>query len=288
MYTIENEQIRIQVSTKGAELQSLWHKQHALEYLWQGDAAYWAKRSPVLFPIVGTLRNNTYIHQDVTYNLPRHGFARDKAFALHEQTASSITLVLHSDADTLKVYPFAFSFFITYSIEGNTLNTCYKVINTGTDEMYFSVGAHPAFNVPLTNTTHFEDWYLQFNQQENSNRWPITADGLIATTSEPFLQGDRLPLQPSLFYKDALVFKDLASTTITLASDISERRLVFSFEGFPYFGIWSTKDAPFVCLEPWCGIADSEHADGDLTRKEGIHDLAAGSSWQRQWSIAVG
>ncbi len=287
MYIIENEQVRAGINAFGAELQSLWHKQHALEYLWQGDAPFWAKRSPVLFPVVGTLRNNTYSHAGSHYHLPRHGFAREKTFELYEQTPHSITFVLHHSSQTLPVYPFKFSFFIEYALLGATLTCTYRVSNTGDGDMYFSVGAHPAFNVPLTPDTVFEDWYLQFNQTETSHRWPITGEGLIAKESEPFLQGNQLPLKTSRFKKDALVFKDLQSNTITLQSSQTPRGLQLRFEGFPFFGIWSTKEAPFVCLEPWCGIADSENAGGILQEKEGIVHLPQNRQWQRSWQVTL-
>ena len=154
--------------------------------------------------------------------------------------------------------------------------------------MYFSLGAHPAFNVPLTEFTGFEDYYLLFSQVENVNRYPLSANGLIEAQPVAFLHNaERLPLKRNLFYEDALVFKDLQSNSITLKNDKDDHGLIFYFEKFPYLGIWNKRDADFLCIEPWCGIADSVDADGDIRNKEGINKLEPKGIFERQWSIEM-
>ena len=149
MATIENEQLKIIISPKGAELQSIFNKQTELEYLWNGDPAFWSKKSPVLFPIVGTLKNDTYYYNDKTYKLSRHGFARDMEFEKEKQSATSITFLLRSSEATLQDFPFEFEFRIIYAVQDNSLHVSYNVHNTSSGEMYFSVGGHPALKLPL-------------------------------------------------------------------------------------------------------------------------------------------
>lgn len=288
MFTIENEWIRAVIQAKGAELTSLYSKAHQLEYLWQGDPAYWAKHSPVLFPVVGALKDNTYYYQGKAYQLSRHGFARDKPFAVETHTADTIALLLRSDEETLRVFPFSFELRIRYTLYENSLAVAYSVINTGKEDMYFSLGAHPAFNVPLAKGLAYSDYELVFDKPETAGRWPIAKDGLIEAAPIPLLQNNNiLPLTKALFHKDALVFKNLASSIVSIRSPKSERSLQLDFPGFPYLGIWAAKDADFVCLEPWCGIADSVHTNQQLAEKEGINKLIPCEEFVRAWTVAV-
>ena len=288
MFTIENQQIKAVINAKGAELTQLFHKEFNLDYIWNGDAAFWAKHSPVLFPIVGTLKANTYFYNGRSYQLPRHGFARDKQFAVEEQTADTITFLLCDDAETQQVYPFTFEFRIRYTLYENSLAVTYKVTNNGKDNMFFSVGAHPAFAIPLVKDTTYTDYYLQFDQQETASRWPISKDGLIETTPIPLLQqSNKLALTKELFQKDALVMKGLSSSIITLRCDKTEHGFRFDFPGFPFLGIWAAKNADFVCIEPWCGIADGVGASQQLEDKEGINKLASCEAFTRTWTVTL-
>lgn len=286
MITIENETLKVEINPKGAELTSLYHKMHQQEYMWSGDPAFWGKHSPVLFPVVGTLKNNTYVYKGHTYQLGRHGFARDKQFVVDKQLPDTVSFLLKHTEETLQVFPFAFDLYIRYTLAGNALAVSYDVINTGKEDMYFSVGGHPAFKVPLTTDTTYEDYILEFNQSETAPRWPISPDGLIEITSLPLLkQSDRLPLAKALFQQDAIVLKELHSTKVTLRSDKTARGLQFDFPGFPFLGIWAAKNADFVCIEPWCGIADSVDTDQQLENKEGINKLMAGERFTRTWTV---
>ncbi|WP_205509879.1 aldose 1-epimerase family protein [Longitalea arenae] len=288
MFTIENNQIKAVINAKGAELTQLIHKEHQLDYMWPGDPAVWGKHSPVLFPIVGTLKNNTYFYNGQSYQLPRHGFARDKQFAIEHQAADSITFLLRHDAETLTVFPFAFEFRIRYTLVENALAVAYEVVNTGNEWMYFSVGAHPAFKIPLVPGTDYTDYYLQFNQKETTPRWPISPDGLIESSPSPLLENtDRLPLKKELFQKDALVLKGMSSTIVTLGSGKTSHGFRFDYPGFPFLGIWAARNADFVCIEPWCGIADSVTTNQQLPEKEGINKLVAGETFTRTWTITL-
>ncbi len=285
MITISNETCTATFLEKGAELRSLRYAD--TEYMWQAGEA-WPKTSPILFPIVGTLKNGHYLHKGVPYQLGRHGFAREREFVVTEQTGSCVCFTLMSDDDTLKHFPFPFRLDIIYSLEKQTLHISYRVVNTGTSTMYFSIGGHPAFRVPLEDSLDYEDYALHFNQLENAKRYPISPDGLIMKEPVTCLdQTQLLPLKKSLFYKDALVFKQLQSDQVSLKTGRGNRGLTAYFAGFPYMGIWAVKDADFVCIEPWRGIADGVDAGGEISDKEGIMILQAQGEWEQGWSIEL-
>lgn len=287
MILLENENLLINISAKGAELRSIKSKTTKLEYLWKGDAAYWGKFSPVLFPVIGALKNNTYLFEDKIYELPRHGFARDHEFDVQQISEAEVLFTLKSSADTLKVYPFEFELGLRYQLSGSKVSCTYEVSNPGSKDLLFSVGGHPAFAAPLTAETAYEDYYLEFNKDEAITYFKIDDNLISDRTVDLPLNNRRLTLQHDLFYDDALVIKNLKSDSISLKNTKNEHGLHFSFSDFPFFGIWAAKDADFICLEPWCGIADGIHHNQQLSDKEGINSLSPGLDWKRTWSAEV-
>jgi galactose mutarotase-like enzyme len=287
MESLENDLIRITVNPKGAELTTLYDKTTGTEYMWSGDAAFWGKHSPVLFPIVGTLKDDSYFYEGKKYELRRHGFARDMTFIASKEQKDQLTFTLVSDENTLQRFPFLFRFEISYQLQNKKLSVSYRIFNTGETHLYFSVGGHPAFKIPIDNRTEYHDYYLKFEEEENAGRWPISKDGLIESEPTPLLHGKKLPLTKSLFQKDALVFKQLKSSSLQLKSTKTGKGFQFNFPGFPYLGIWAAKEADFVCIEPWCGIADDVNTDQDLTKKEGINNLAPTGVFARKWSVEI-
>ncbi len=283
MITIENNFLKVFCKPEGAELISIFSKQTQLEYLWQAGEK-WPKHAPVLFPIVGQLKDNTYFYNDKEYKLERHGFARAMKFDIEHSEASAVTFILSSNSETLKAFPFNFTLNISYTLSNDKLIVEYNVKNTGSDEMCFSLGAHPAFKVPLTSGLNYNDYYLEFSEKENAKRWNLQ-NGLIAEPVTFFSNQDILNLTKKLFYSDALVFKNLKSEKISIKSVKSSNGLHFQCSGFPYFGIWAAKDADFVCLEPWHGIADSIHTNQQLINKEGINKLLTGKQYSCEYSI---
>ena len=288
MVNIQNDHLSITVNHKGAELQSIYNRNTGLEYMWGGNPAFWAKTSPVLFPIVGSLKEDTCYVDGRAYHMNRHGFAREMDFMVIDQTTSSAAFRIVNNDETLKKYPFYFRFDIVYSITDDEVKVNYKVSNTGTSTMYFSVGGHPAFKVPLIPGSEYNDYYLEFNKLENAGRWPISKEGLIKTEPVSFLSdAGRVPLIKELFYEDAIVFKTLQSKMVRLLSARSPHGLQFDYDGFPYLGLWAAKNADFVCIEPWCGIADSVNSNQQLKDKEGINALAPGDRFERSWKVKV-
>jgi galactose mutarotase-like enzyme len=290
---LKNEHLAATISSKGAELQSLVHT-NGLQYMWNGDASFWGKHSPVLFPIVGTLQNDTYYYNDQAYKLSRHGFAREAVFSAKQVNNQEAVFTLKETEASLRVYPFEFTLRLRYRLVKNRLLCTYEVSNTGIKELLFSVGGHPAFALPLVKNLHYEDYYLMFSKPEPLYRYKLdnglTGNEKQAVRTQPCKPvtdhgAIKLPLTHELFYEDALVLKHLENHYTTLASDKNDHGLHFDFTGFPYLGIWAAKDAPFICIEPWCGITDNSDHNQQLKDKEGIIALKTGGNWQRTWSV---
>lgn len=286
MISLENTKIQAFFSSKGGELQSLKSKETNLEYLWSGNPDYWGKFSPILFPIVGGLKDNTYYFRGKAFTLPRHGLAREREFKVSKISETEVLFTLEQDEESLKVYPFEFRLGLRYTLLEDTLRCAYEVTNTGNQVLWFSIGGHPAFSVPLKEGLKYDDYYLQFNKDQQLISNKIKQDLIDDKTETIALTDGKLPLKHELFYEDALVFKNLKSDSISLKSDSDAHGLEFQFKGFPFFGIWAAKDADFVCLEPWCGIADGTHHQQQLEEKEGIISLNPKEEWTRHWQLS--
>jgi galactose mutarotase-like enzyme len=288
MFKISNPLLTVQISADGAELQSIVSNINSLEYMWSGDPAFWGKKSPVLFPIVGGLKNGTYQHEGIRYQLGRHGFAREREFTVSYHSDDCICFSLVSDETTKEVYPFDFVFSIEYRVIGNQLSVKYIVENIGNENLLFSVGAHPAFKIPLVDGTTYEDYHLIFSSNETAGIYPLSTEGLIEKHSTVLLNNNNsIALTKDLFAKDALVFKHLKSNYIGILNNKNTHGLKLHFTDFPFMGIWAAKNANFVCIEPWCGIADSVDASGELAEKEGINQLGPGCHFERTWTVEV-
>lgn len=286
MHELKNNFIKITVAEKGAELQGFYEAAKEKEWLWQGDAKYWGKRAPVLFPFIGALKNNSYIYNGTAYPMSKHGFARDMAFQLESQTGDQLAFLLASSPETLKSYPFEFEFRITYKLQDRTLHVIHEVLNKGEEEMIFSLGGHPAFNCPMASAA----WHLEFEQPEQLESYLINLDnGLIKNEKKSLpTKGKLLDLAPDLFQADALVFENLKSRYVDLVGPSSEERLRFTMEGFPLLAFW-TPMAPFLCIEPWYGMADMETAEGHLEEKlvHGAVRLGAKERFETRYSISA-
>lgn len=287
-FNLENDLISIKVNAVGAELISLKIKENDLEFLWEADPEVWARHAPILFPIVGKLKDNTYNYNGIKYSLPQHGFARDKEFKLIGQDAQSITLQLQSDSETLLHYPFSFLLTISYFLEANKVLVNHKIQNLKGTDMYFSIGAHPGFRCPLLNE-NFQDYFLEFEQEESFIRHKIK-ESLLSGTQEPVpANGKIISLTRDLFKEDALVFKNLKSKYVSLKNKINDHKVTVSLSDFPYLGIWTKimDKATFVCIEPWLGIADNFDFEGDLTQKEGIIHLKGQQEYTCSYNISI-
>ncbi len=268
---ISNGKLAAQIDTKGAELCSVIGLDGSIQYIWQGDERYWSRSNPVLFPIVGKLKESKYRYDSKEYFMSQHGFARDSEFALESHSQDRAVFVLRSSAESLKVYPFNFKLTIAYKLCDREVEVSWTVENVDEKEILFSIGAHPGFNCPLEAGLSFEDYRLVFENKEFAFR-EFLVDGVRAK-KEAFIVEQPLKLTRELFKDDALVLSNIKSHKITLESVKSLRKVVLRFEGFPYLGIWSKGDGDFVCIEPWHGIADDENACGDFREKQGLMAL---------------
>jgi galactose mutarotase-like enzyme len=279
--SLSNDVISAQINTLGAELCSLKNTENK-DFIWEGDPGYWGKHSPVLFPIVGTLKNNTYTHNNKEYILTRHGFARDMEFELVDQTANTATFSIQSNSTTLASYPFQFELQIQYTLFHSTLEIAYKVINKDTTEIPFSIGAHPAFALP----GNFENYSLEFEKVEPLE-YTLLENDLVSTQTETIATNSNfVTLTHKLFERDALIFKKLQSKSLTIVEK-EIPRLKVHFEYFPNLGIWTKVGAPFLCIEPWFGYSDTIETNGNLFEKEGIIILEANDTFKTKFSIEI-
>lgn len=287
LFSIENDFLFVGINSKGAEWNSLKNKITGLEYLWQKSQPYWQRQSPVLFPVVGRLRNDDYEFGGRHFSLTQHGFARDMEFMCVSQSKNQITFSLKSDAVTLAKYPFYFELLITYSLLGNQLFTTYQVINKSVGDLYFSIGAHPAFACPLIEGEKLNDYYLDFEKDEPLIRNFISKGLLTPRTEELVKKSGKLFLSEGLFIDDALVFHNLESTKVSLKSKNHEHSVSVGFSGFPYLGIWKQADAPFICIEPWQGITDVQGTHGKFEDKRGIIKLKENDTHHCEWFVQI-
>ena len=293
MEYIENEFLKIGVDKSGAQLSSVFDKKNGREVLWKADKTFWGRHAPVLFPIVGKVRNNTYTYHGKQYSLGQHGFARDMDFTLVSKTDNEIVFSLKSNSETLKVYPFDFELIIKHKIEDNKVRVFWKVVNTGSDTMYFSIGGHPAFNVPALGTSDSkEDYYLHFEGKSAvSYKLLDPAEGTVDNSSVYKLATDNgyYRIKESMFDNDALIFDEYEVDKVSLCYSDKTPYITLDAKGFPSFGIWSAtkKNAPFICLEPWIGRADDKGFDGSLEQKYKEQKLASGAIFEADYTIAV-
>ncbi|QJD97467.1 aldose 1-epimerase family protein [Mucilaginibacter robiniae] len=288
MTTIENEYLKVIISSQGAQLTSIYNKAAQIEHLWQADAQVWPWHAPNLFPVVGGLVDNQLHVNSKQYALARHGFARQSTFRLVEAISTRADFSLSYSETTLAAYPYKFIFHVIYDLLDNALRITYKVINSDTQTIYFSVGGHPAFNVPMGNQGQYEDYYLEFELTEKLEKHLLSAEGYFTGQTLPVvLQGNQLPLTQGLFKDDALVFKNIQSKQITIKSKLHEHTLSVEYPHYKHLGIWAKPDANFVCIEPWLGYADDATPATDISQKPAIQKLEPGHVFEAPYYISI-
>jgi len=268
------------ISKTGAEILSIQNTVVNQSYFWDVDTQFWNRTSPNLFPIVGRLKNDAFQHNGQSFEMFQHGFARNLEFEIIHLTDNSVSLKLTSDENTRKVYPFDFVLEISYILHDNHLDVHYKITNLSNEKMPFSVGAHPAFAL----SEPLENYQLVFDQPFKASRHLIDA-GLYNGHSEPMIDGDTLNLSSELIQNDAVVFKHPPFYSVTLQHKNGQKLVTVSSSDFHYWGFWSKPGAPFFCIEPWAGLADSTDASGNLFDKEGIQILSPTASQSFSYSM---
>ena len=290
IYYIENEHLRVGVSSLGAELMSIIKKDGGVEYLWQGDKKYWGGRAPNMFPICGRLFNGKYTYCGKEYSMPNHGIARSSELTLTEKTDSKIVLTLNSNKETKKAYPFDFSYDVTLELNESTLKVTYTVKNKSGKELIFGLGGHPAFNVPINSQGNFDDYYVEFENACNALRIDFSPACYCTGNDKPFKDGGtkRIDLSHSLFDDDAIFLYDV-DKTLTLASSTHKGSITVRFDDMKYIGLWHAPktDAPYVCIEPWTSIPAFQDIVDDLETKAEMTHLAIGGEYTASYSIVI-
>ena len=290
MQTLRNDILTVEVSEHGAELQSI--RKGTTEYLWQGDPAYWGRRSPVLFPIVGSVWEKRYKVGEKVYEMGQHGFARDMDFRLVSQTESEVRYRLESSEETLARYPYPFVLEIAYTLRGNRLDVIWEVMNPSFADLYFQIGAHPAFNYPDYSLENTERGFLEFDRKDGLKCIRIKEKGCVDAVTEYPLEipaDGLLPVTSDTFDAiDTIMLQDAQVREVTMYRADRTPWLRVSFDA-PVIGIWSPpgKVAPFICLEPWYGRCDRAGYEGDFTAKDWINRLAPGEKFSSIYTIEI-
>ncbi len=290
MLSIENEYLKISVQEKGAELCSIFSKKTQREFMWDANPEIWGSYAPVLFPIIGCLKDNEFYHEGKTYSVPKHGFIRNNdALTCLIENSTTILFSYKFTEQTLEFYPFHFEFTVRYQLHENSIQVSHTIVNHHpSDRMYYSLGGHPGFKCPFFEGEHYEDYYIEFDQLETEPTWKVASNGLIESETLPFLnETNRIQLQTTLFDKDALIFKSLKSKSARLKSDKHDTSIQLNFSDFDYLGIWAKPNANFVCIEPWLGISDSVTSNKIFEEKEGIQQLNGRESKQFLYTITL-
>ncbi|MGM0212616.1 aldose 1-epimerase family protein [Enterococcus sp. AZ109] len=284
---IKNDYLQAIINEKGAELTSL--KANEIEYIWQADPAFWGRHAPILFPFVGRLKDDQYSYKGKIYPMSQHGFARDETFQVKKQTEEKVVLVLKSSEKTKEVYPFDFLLTVSYEVWGEGLRIRFEVENTGDDEMLFALGGHPAFNVPMEKGLDFEDYFFSFSPQKSRVKIPL--EGPYANLDQKTLgqTNTNIRISHDLFQNDALIYETKGLNAFTISAEDSPHSVTLAYNHIPYVGFWSPypKEAPFVCIEPWWGFADTVDSNGKLEDKPGMNLLSPAETFKTQFSITV-
>lgn len=293
IYTITNNQITIKVDALGAELKSLLDVTTGTEYMWEGNPRYWKRTSPVLFPLVGSLKNGKYTHDDKEYFMSQHGFARDMEFEFTRCEKNEIWFSLLYNEETLTKYPFRFKLEIGYQLDGRMVKVCWRVKNLDGEKMYFSIGGHPAFRCPLKFDEKRSDYFIKFEGADKVKSHRIVEAGLVGNVYDEYMLDEGvLAITDDLFDKDALIIEESGINSVQLLDERKKPYLTVRFDA-PLFGVWSPvkKDveapAPFVCIEPWYGRCDAIDFEGSIASRKWSNVLEGNECFEANYVIEI-
>ena len=289
MQIIKNEFLEVKINEFGAELLSI-RGVDGTEYLWQGDPKYWKDRAPKIFPYVARLTEGKYTLFGNTYEMKIHGFAKSTLFSANRISESEVILTITENKETLKMYPYNFEFSVRYRLEGNKLINEYIVKNMDNKQMYFGLGGHPGFNVPFTENTEFEDYYIQFEGEGEPTRIGFSETCFITGNDAPFkLEADnKISLKHNMFDEDAIVLKDTAKS-VALKSDKTDKAVKVTFPNMKYIGFWHRPktDAPYICIEPWSSLPSRQDIIEDLATQPDLVSLKSGEEFRDGFAIEI-
>lgn len=283
---IQDDRVRANINERGAQITSLYNKDTNIEYIWPADEKYWLWHAPILFPIEGKLKDGTCYIDGKDYHIGQHGFARDEDFDVIDQQVNKVTLVLNYSNESLKMFPYKFKLIVTYEIIDGILKTHYEVENVDDKDMYFTVGSHPGFNLPLTNDTEYDDYYVNLSLDYKSI--PLDQNGFVDVKNEVSKDEKNIDLTRNLFKNDALVFDfNDQNVVIKILNHKNDHGVEVSSDNAKYWGLWSCypKEGKFVCVEPWWGITDTVSADQDFTHKFGNNLIHPSEKFDASYNI---
>lgn len=271
MVVLQNESLTVSISAFGAEIQSV-RDANQIERIWHGDPAYWASHAPVLFPVAGFLKDNTYTLNGKTYSLPKHGFARDREFVVEHCECGSASFLLAGENGKHPGFPFQYEFRVCYTLAGNTIRVDYQTRNLDDQEFWYSVGAHEAYACP----EGIEAYEVEFEKKERLTRGIL--EGGLLTSQKELVQDEckTLPIRPSLFDNDTQVYTSLVSRSVTMKTHLHQRGVRVEFLDFDYLLLWTKIGAGFLCIEPWGNLPDLIDSNQDITKKPGMVRLLPG------------
>lgn len=281
MVAITNGCLTAKFNEIGAELKSLVFNE--TEYIWPGDPNVWKYSAPIMFPVCGGLVDDEYLLDGKKYSMQKHGFTRDILFAVERAEADHVTFLLRANEETRKQYPFEFEFRVSYRLEGKSLKVCYDVKNLSDDTMYFSFGGHEGYYCP----EGIEEYDVILPEPENWDSTRLEGAYITDKIWRVAENTDTLPLKYEYFKVDTLIFLNMKAKSVILRNRNTGRALQVSFAGNDYFQIWTKQGAPYICLEPWCGVADRVDTDKNIKTKFGIMQLPATKSLSREHTIEI-
>ena len=280
IYKAENNNFTLAVKEMGAELNSLKSKKSGFEFIWDGNEEYWYGQSPILFPIIGRLLDDKYRLNGCEYTMPKHGIVRKKPFTLVESTNDSLTFVQTDDEESINIYPYKFELKVKFTLTDNGLVVDHTVTNKSDSVMYYSFGAHPAFNCEIGD-------YLEFNKDTVLTTERIDHDSILIEEKFPVDMNDnKVIITKDIFNDDALILSNYNSDIVTLKSNNHNRQIKFNFKS-PLLGVWAKPGAPYVCIEPWWGVNDNYDKKDDLSQKRDIMALEPSKSEKFSWSVEI-
>lgn len=286
--TIENQYLKVSIDSLGAELKSILSTE-GVEYLWQGLPEYWKGQAPNLFPYIARMTEGKYTFKEQTYEMGIHGFAKSSEFEVEEVSSEKIVFAIEENKCTLAQYPFAFKFCVIYELHENKLEVSYKVENKGAESMYFGVGGHPGFNVPLGDVA-FEDFYLEFSEKSEAKRIEFSPSCFVTGNRPAFemVDGVKILMEHNMFDDDAIVLTDM-SREVTLKSDKSDRAVKVSYPDMKFIGFWHMPktDAPYVCIEPWSTLPSRQGVIEELDKQPDIIELEGKGTYCNTWCVEI-
>ena len=294
LHTIENDYLKVTVSDHGAELTSVYDKAQDFERIWCADPAVWNRHAPVLFPFVGKVKDGAYRYNGNTYTMKtQHGFARDAEFTCIAETTDSITHKLVYSDETLEIYPFEFELLITHRFDAENprlMHVTWTVKNLGSDEMLYSIGGHPGFQIPIEKNLKFEDYRIDFGEDPKPRRILFSEDCFVLEEDEAFAleEGRYLNLEHNLFDDDAIVLKEMPRE-VTLESAKGSKKITVAFPDMDYLGIWHWPhvEVDYVCIEPWSSLPSRKNVVEDLEKQADLLSLESGQEYTNTWSITI-